>query len=83
MSPEYHRNEEGYIPNNVKWIMKFINNVGFPIAVCIWLSYQQYVQGKEIVKTLSDFKEVMISLKTSIDQQNRILRHHPKKDDDD
>lgn len=75
MSPEYHRNEEGYIPQNVKWIMKFVNNVGFPIVVCIWLGYQQYTQGKEIVATLDSFKEVMISLKTSIDQQNHLLRH--------
>lgn len=75
MSPEYHRSEEGYIPQNVKWIMKFINNIGFPIAVCIWLAYQNYTQGKETIKALNEFKEVVVSLKGSIDQQTRTLKH--------
>lgn len=78
--PEYHRDNEGYIPTNVKWVMKFVNNIGFPIVVCIWLGYQQWTQGKEIVKTLDSFKEVMVSLKGSIDQQNHILRR--KRGDD-
>lgn len=62
------------MPRQVKWVMTFINRVGFPILVCIYLAYMQFVDGKEQRRTMGEFKEVVISLKASIDQQNRILR---------
>lgn len=67
------------MPAPLRWVMIFIKQVGFPIVVCVWLAYQQFVEGKHNTKALMEFKEVIIALKTSIDQQNRILRrnaHH-------
>jgi hypothetical protein len=64
------------LPPYLKWIMTFINRVGFPVLVCIWLAYQQFVLGKETVKAISEFKEVMISVKDTLEQQNRILRNN-------
>lgn len=66
------------MPTYLKWGMTFINRVGFPIMVCVWLAYQQFVQAKETVKALQDFKEVMLSVKDTLEQQNRILRRNGK-----
>lgn len=63
------------MPGYVKWVMTFIERVGFPILVCIWLGYQQFISDKQIVKALQDFKEVMTKMTNTIEQQNRILRH--------
>lgn len=74
-----HRYDD--MPRQLKWIMNFVNRLGFPILVCIWLAYQQFVDGKNNAKTLGEFKEVLIGLKTSIDQQNKILRRRTHSDD--
>lgn len=63
------------IPPYLRWGMAFINRVGFPILVCIWLAYQQFVSGKETLKALQDFRDVMVQVKDTLEQQNRILRH--------
>jgi hypothetical protein len=68
------------LPQYLKWGMTFINRVGFPILVCAWLAYQQFVAGKETLKALQDFREVMIQVKDTLEQQNRILRHRSKDD---
>lgn len=62
------------MPRYMKLFMTFIERVGFPILVSIWLAYQQFVSGKETVRAINDFKEVMIQVKTTLEQQNRILR---------
>ena len=67
-----HERQED-LPQYLKWVMTFINRVGFPIMVCMWLAYQQFVSGKETVTALQEFKAVMVSVKDAIDQQNRIL----------
>lgn len=72
--PEYHRENEGYIPSNVKWVMKFINNIGFPIIVCMWLAYQQYTHERQMIASIDSFKEVLASLKLSVDQQTEALK---------
>ena len=61
------------VPLYLKWVMTFINRIGFPIMVCCWLAYQQFVSGKETIQALQEFKQVMISVKETLDQQNRIL----------
>lgn len=73
---QHERQED--LPQYLKWVMTFINRVGFPIMVCMWLAYQQFVSGRETVKALQDFKEVMISVKETLEQQNKILRHKSK-----
>lgn len=69
------------MPQYLKWAMTFINRIGFPIVVCAWLAYQQFVSGKETIKALEGFKDVMIQVKDTLEQQNRILRHHSLKDE--
>lgn len=72
----YERTDD--LPKYLKWFMTFINRVGFPIMVCVWLAYQQFVSGKETLKALQDFREVMIQVKDTLEQQNKILRHNGK-----
>lgn len=62
------------MPAPMRWFLVAFKNVGFPVIVCIWLAYQQFIEGKDQRKAMGEFKEVIISLKASIDQQNRILR---------
>lgn len=68
------------LPIYLKWAMTFINRVGFPIVVCAWMAYQQFVQQRETVESLHGLKEVLISVKDTLDQQNRILRHKSRDD---
>lgn len=68
------------LPQYLKWVMTFINRVGFPIMVCIWLAYQQFVSGRETVKALQDFKEVMVDVKNTLNEQNKILRRRARDD---
>lgn len=74
----HERNDD--MPIYMKWIMTFINRIGFPIVVCGWLAYQQFTMGKETVNALHEFKEVMIQVKDSLDAQNQILRRRSKDD---
>ena len=55
------------MPQYLKWLMTFINRVGFPVLVCCWLAYQQFVTGRETIKTIQDFKEVLMQVKSSLD----------------
>lgn len=68
------------MPNGVKVFMAVFNRLGFPVMVCIWLAYQQFISGKETVKALQEFKDVMVQVKDSIDTQNRLLRHRSRND---
>ena len=69
---EYQRTTD--LPPPIRWTLIAIKQVGFPVVICFWLMYQQFISGKETVKALQDFKEVMISVKETLDQQNRLLR---------
>lgn len=73
--------EQADIPNNVKVFLTVFNRVGFPVIVCGWLAYLQFVAGRETVKALTDFKDVMVKMNDTLSQQNRILRHRTGKDD--
>jgi hypothetical protein len=79
--PEHHRSDDGYIPSQVKWIMTFINRIGFPIAVCIYFAWQQNTQGKKTIEAINDFKEVVSTLNRNIELQTKILRHKANRDD--
>lgn len=66
--------EKYTIPNSVKVFMVVFNRLGFPVMVCIWLAYQQFISDKETIKALHEFKEVMVQVKDSLDAQTRVLR---------
>lgn len=74
----HERSED--MPAYMRWAMTFINRIGFPIVVCGWLAYQQFVLGKETIKALQEVKEVLIQVKDGLQDQNKILRHRPKDD---
>lgn len=66
------------MPAPLRWTMIFIKQLGFPVAICFYLMYQQYVGGKETVLALHEFKEVLIQVKDILQQQNYILRRNIK-----
>lgn len=75
---QHERTED--LPQYLKWTMTFINRVGFPILVCIWLAYQQFILEKEIIKNLQANREVMLQMKESIEAQSRIFKFIMVKD---
>lgn len=62
------------MPAPLRWFLIAFKNVGFPVIVCVWLAYQQFVDGQEQRKALGEFKEVVMSLKTSIDYQTKLMK---------
>lgn len=68
--PEHHREADGYIPSRIKWIMTFINRVGFPIVAFGVVSYLCFATIKEQGKAILELKEVFISMKGSIDKNS-------------
>ena len=54
----------------------FINEVGFPIAVCIALFYTQRESTKNMVKALDEFKE-------AINENTKALHNLTKRGGDD
>lgn len=82
MSHEDRRDSDSYISSNFKIIRKAVNEIGFPILVCIWMGYQQYMdkkesssERKERTQVMNEFRDAIRSLDTSVKQQTRILRH--------
>lgn len=66
------------MPIYLKWGLTVFNRVGFPVIVCAWLAYQQFISGKELTKAVQDFKEVMTQVRDTLEQQNRLLRRSHK-----
>lgn len=69
------------MPAPLRWFLVAFKQVGFPVMVCVWLAYNQFVSDKETVKALHEFKEVMVSVKDTLEQQNRILRRKSGSDE--
>lgn len=63
--PEHHRDSD--IPEKVKWVMTFINRVGFPIIAFGGMCYIHFIGLKEQTKTLENLAQVFIQMKASID----------------
>lgn len=68
------------MPKQLKWVMTFVNRLGFPILVCMWLAYQQFVEAKEQRKAMVEFREAIVSLTNSINLQNNLLRRRHRDD---
>lgn len=62
------------LPPYLKWTMTFINRVGFPILVCMWLAYQQFTGDKELLRELQDFKQSFNRLVESVERQNSVMK---------
>lgn len=63
------------MPSPLRWFLVAFKQVGFPVIVCIYLGYLHFIEGEKTRSAQGEFKEVMVSLKTSIDQQTKMLRH--------
>lgn len=79
MSPFHERMDD--MPKQMKWFMTFVNRLGFPIIVCMWLAYQQFVSGKEGVKALQELKDSVMKVDSSIVQLNQTLRRNSRRID--
>lgn len=69
------------MPGPIRWFLVAFKQVGFPVIVCIYLGYLHFVEGEKTRYAQSEFKEVMVSLKASIDQQTNILRRKHSSDE--
>lgn len=54
------------IPPWLGWVMTFINRIGFPIAVCIYLGYMQLSMMPEIVKSLASVNIALSNVEKAI-----------------
>lgn len=70
-----HEERMADMPAGLRWFLIAFKTVGFPVIVCIYLGYMHFIEGEKTRNTQNEFKEVMVSLKASIDQQTRILKH--------
>lgn len=83
---EHHRDSD--LPAQGKWLKSMIGDLGFSVVVCIWLLYQNYslskannTLGENSIRAVSEVKEAVTSLKTSVDQLNRSIRHKSSRED--
>lgn len=61
------RRDDFIVPDSAKWIAAFINRIGFPIFAFCLLSYFYFVGLKQNTQAILDLKEVMISVRASLD----------------
>lgn len=69
------------IPQWLYWFMTFVNRLGFPIVVCVYLFYSQNTTMHElrasmdmIAKTIQTMAEAVDKNTTAIDEFKRSLR---------
>lgn len=82
-----HMREDDPWARRSRIFSELVKTLGFPVIVCMYFAFQQYTQGRETIQAINSFKEVVSSLKVSIDQQtkimeqqNRLMRHRPRED---
>lgn len=61
-------------PSWLLWTMTFINRIGFPIAVAIYLGYMQLNAMPKIVDALNTMSATMGKVQESIRDNSEILR---------
>lgn len=69
-----HEERISDMPGPLRWFLVAFKQVGFPVLVCIYLGYLHFIEGEKNRVTQNDFRDVMLSLKTSIDYQTKILK---------
>lgn len=62
------------MPAPLRWFLVAFKQVGFPVLVCVYLGYMHFIEGEKTRNTQNELKEVMISLKGSVDYQTKILK---------
>lgn len=70
-----HEERLSDMPGPLRWFLVAFKQVGFPVLVCLYLGYLHFVEEAKNRSVQADFKEVMVSLKQSIDYQTKILKH--------
>lgn len=71
-----HERENEGLPDWAIITIAFIQRLGFPIFVCCCLMAFIWIQQREMIKAINDFKDVMVSVKYSIDAQTHVLKLH-------
>lgn len=60
------------------YFSELINSVGFPIAVCVALFYQNYKLQESYNKTFNEFKEVINHNSKSIEKLSETIKNVQK-----
>ncbi len=68
------------VPRVIKVFTTVTNRVGFPILAAVGMWYLCYVSIERNTKVIVDLKEVIISFKASIDQQNTLTRRRDRRE---
>lgn len=61
-------------PDWLLWVMTFINRIGFPIAVAIYLGYVQLNSLPKIVEALNSVNATLAEVKEVLKQNNDTMR---------
>lgn len=75
---EHERNDD--IPKQVKWIMTFINRVGFPIVAFGLMWYLCFQTIEKNTKAAYEIKETLLQMNQSLSDVNRALRRRGRVD---
>lgn len=76
-----HDNERlSDMPGPLRWFLVAFKQVGFPVMVTCFLAYMLFVENVKSRAAMNDFKDVMMSVKTSIDYQTKLFK---RKNSDD
>lgn len=73
-------------PTWLTWAMTFINRIGFPIAVCIYLGYVQINAMPKVVDALNAVNSTLGELKNALKENDDVFRRlnheRPRRDND-
>lgn len=61
-------------PDWLKWTMDFINRIGFPIAVCVYLGYQALNDRPKMIEALTNFNVTLEKMNRSLDENTDALK---------
>lgn len=60
-------------PDWVRWIMGFIERIGFPIAVTVYLAYMQFNILNKVSDALGTFNNTMVQMRTAIEENTKAI----------